>query len=124
MTGSGFADIFGTLLVDALTFDGNYSFPDGMMEPGSTVNYCALGNQTIKGDILYVNLVTSGSGTKTLDGDTFVTNGTVGAGTIFNPNGHLITGSGNADILGTLLVDAATMDDNYAFSYGTMELIR
>ncbi|MFA4854449.1 MAG: hypothetical protein WC616_03765 [Candidatus Omnitrophota bacterium] len=122
ITGSGILDVFGTLLVDAATFAGNYTgFGTYTLRANSTVNYSRLGGQTIDSTFTYYNLVTSGSGIKAIDGNTSVTNLTVNSPTTFNPNGHLVTGSGTLDVFGTLLIDAPTFAGNYT-GFGTRTL--
>ncbi|MDD4980574.1 MAG: autotransporter-associated beta strand repeat-containing protein, partial [Candidatus Omnitrophica bacterium] len=125
LTGSGIANISGTILVDAATFSGNYSgFSTVTFNVGSTVNYSSsLIDQDIDSTLDYTNatLETSGSGTKTLSGPATVTNVIVGVNTTFDPAGNLLTGSGTADIFGTIKVDADLFGNNYAFSGGTLE---
>ena len=74
----------GTLLADNTTFGASYtSWETRTMSAGSTVNYSRAGDQTIDNTLTYVNLTTSGSGTKTLGGATTVSgNLTHTAGTI------------------------------------------
>lgn len=95
-----------TLNVDASTFAGNYSsgFATVTLDANSTVNYNLAGTQTI-GGLTYGHLSISGSGTKTLGGNTQVAgNLTVSAGTLelssFNFNAS--NTSGIISITGTL----------------------
>ncbi|MFA6350424.1 MAG: hypothetical protein WCY12_05840, partial [Candidatus Omnitrophota bacterium] len=124
VTGNGATNtlrVTGTILVDASTFADTYiGFETVILNSGSTVEYNSGSDQAIDSSLVYYNLVTSGAGTKTLDGDTAVTNLEVGAGTIFDPDGFKITGT-YADIFGTVLVDAVSFSDNYSFSSGALE---
>lgn len=119
LTGSGTNSLIitGTLLVDTTAFASNYaSFETKTFNAGSIVNYSKAGDQTIVGSLLYVNLTTSGSGTKSLDGACTITGDlTVSSGTTYNPNGYGTTGSGTnvLNVTGTILVDLATFATNY-----------
>ena len=115
ITGS-ILDNFGTLLVNGATLASNYSFSGTRTsESGSTVNYDGT-TQTIDNTLTYYNLLFSGSGTKTFNGNINTTNVTVGVGTTINPGSFVINGDiniGLATINGTLLVEAANFNANY-----------
>ncbi|MDD4986602.1 MAG: hypothetical protein PHQ43_12650, partial [Dehalococcoidales bacterium] len=82
-TGTNTLDVTGTVKVGASTFAGSYaSFETITLNAGSTVNYSAAGDQTIDNALSYKNLITSGSGIKTLGGATDVSEDlTVNSGT-------------------------------------------
>ena len=92
-------DVYGTLLVKAITFAGNYAFSGTKtLRTGSTVNYALNGAQTIDNTLPYYNLFTSGSGTKTLNDATTVNgNLTIGSGTTLDvsTNNYGLTVGGN-----------------------------
>ncbi|MDD5427632.1 MAG: filamentous hemagglutinin N-terminal domain-containing protein, partial [Candidatus Omnitrophica bacterium] len=117
--GSSVLNVNGIIKVDAATFAGNYDFNAANITFGanSTVDYRRTGNQTIA-NLAYGNLVTSGSGVKTLGDNTTISgNLTIGSGTTFDPNAFTITGNGTTSILninGTVKVDATTFAGNYA----------
>jgi fibronectin-binding autotransporter adhesin len=75
----------GTIRVKAPTFAENYSagFTTKTLATGSTVDYALAGTQTIDETLSYSNLNISGPGTKTLAGNTVVTDGlTITNGTL------------------------------------------
>ncbi|MDQ5971334.1 MAG: hypothetical protein QG566_280, partial [Patescibacteria group bacterium] len=74
----------GTVKAQHSTFAGTYiSFETVTLSTGSTVDYALTGTQTIDNTLSYSNLNTSGSGTKTLGGDTTVSGVlTITAGTL------------------------------------------
>jgi hypothetical protein len=79
------------------------SFPSGFstytLNGTSTVNYTGT-NQNI-GNANHINLVTSGSGIKTLTGNITATSLTIGSGTTFDPSSFNIIGNPISNITGT-----------------------
>ncbi len=128
ITGSGTntLNITDTANVTATTFAGSYaSFETITLNSQSTINYLRSGDQTIDNTLNYYNLTTSGSGTKTLGGNTTILgNLTHSAGTLaqdaytFNiagnisiANGATFTKSSNNSIL-TLSASGTITDSN------------
>ncbi|MDD3905954.1 MAG: hypothetical protein PHS46_05425, partial [Candidatus Omnitrophica bacterium] len=114
LTGSGTSalDVTGTLKVDAATFAGSYaSFASPTLNAGSTVEYSGSTAQAIDNTLTYVNLSTSGAGTKTLGGDTTITGDlTIGSGSTL--------ASGNYDIT----LSGSWYNNSGTFTYGTGEV--
>ncbi|MDO8525006.1 MAG: filamentous hemagglutinin N-terminal domain-containing protein [Candidatus Omnitrophota bacterium] len=110
----------GTIKVGGTTFVGSFVIAAGapVLIAGSTVEYSRAGDQTINNTLNYSNLATSGSGTKTLGGNTTIlSNLVVGAGTTIDPATFKITATGAANTLnltGTIKADSAAFTDNYS----------
>lgn len=99
-----------TLDVDASTFAGNYSAGFGTitLNSNSTTTYSLGGTQTVSATPTYGHLTISGSGTKTLGGNTTV------AGTVSVTAGTLDTDSGNNRSLQAekLVINGGTLNAN------------
>ncbi len=87
----------------------------------ATVEYNGIGNQDVY-NTTYYNLISSGSGTKTLQGSTTVTNLNIKDGTTFATAQHSITGSNNGSInvssLSTLSLGSTSSNVNVLFPGG------
>ncbi len=109
-----------TIKVGGATFADSFATIGGAvtLNAGSTVEYSRSGDQTINNTLNYANLATSGSGTKTLGGNTTITeNLVVGAGTTVDPVTFKITATGvasNLNLSGTIKADSAAFTDNYS----------
>lgn len=121
LTGTGGAntlDVTGTILVDGLNFSSSYSgFETKSLNAGSTVNYSRADVQNIDNTLSYIHLATSGSGIKTLLGNTTVTgNATIGASTTLDTtSSYSLAGSGTNTFTnnGTIRVQHSTFAGSY-----------
>jgi len=111
-----------TLLVKAGAFSGgggagNYQHSTVNLNSGSIVDYASAGAQTISNSLSYSNLKTSGSGVKTLGGNTTITGDmTVGTGTTIDPTAsYTLTGSGTntLDVTGIIRAQHSTFAGSY-----------
>lgn len=117
-TGTNTLDVTGTLYVTGTNFTDSYaSFETKTFNAGSTVNYGASAVQNIDNSLSYVNLATSGSGVKTLVGNTTITgNATIGASTTLDPtSSYTFIGSGTNSITnnGIIRVQHSTFAGTY-----------
>lgn len=115
------------LYVGEATFSDNYNgFTTRTLNTGSTVMYTQAGDQTIDHTLSYYNLATDGSGTKSINGDTTVTNALALYGGVFSNAthtlsvGHILINGGGFTPGAAIVNITGTSGTLFAYTSGTL----